>query len=177
MANWPHLPAYFMIVLMGLGVAADDKTPKFNVKTRKMADTVRAQIDDGKVVFSVKSPSGIGSATIERVEKNWPETVALKLHLKGLENLVVSNGKVKLNVAVSSQDGKLRVRLWKDDKEAEQLDQKSPYWIDIRIIGADGKPAQELPVKDGHFAMILPKAFLKGSPKSLSVQWIDFFRG
>ena len=177
MAIWPHLPAYCMIVLTGLGGTADAEAPKFNVKTRKMANTVQAQADDGKVVFSVKSPSGIGSATIERVDKNWPEAVALKLHLKGLESLTVSNGKVKLHVAVSSQDGKLRVRLWKDDKEAEQLDQKSPYWMDIRIIGADGKPAQELPLKDGHFAMILPKAFLKGSPKSLSVQWIDFFRG
>jgi hypothetical protein len=140
MAVWLRIPALCIVVFTGLKVAADDKAPKFNVKTGKMDDTVQAQRDDGKVVFSVKSPSGIGSATIERVEKSWPDAVALKLHLDGLESLVISNGKVKLNVAVSSQDGNLRVRLWKDDKETEQLDEKSPYWMGICIIGADGKP-------------------------------------
>jgi hypothetical protein len=175
MAAWLRVVALWIFVLTGLGMAADT-TPKFNVTTRKMDDTVQAQTNDGKVVFSVKSPSGIGSATIERVEKNWPEAVALKLHLKGLESLVISNGKAKLHVAVSSQEGKLRVRLWKDDKETEPLDQKSPCWMDVRIIGADGKPVKELPLKDGSFEMTLPKAFLDGSPKSLTLQWIDFHR-
>jgi hypothetical protein len=174
MAAWLRILGLF--VLTGLGMAADDKAHKFNVTTRKMDDTVQAQTNDGKVIFSVKSPSGIGSATIERVDKNWPEAVALKLHLSGLESLVVANGKDKLNVAVSNQEGKLRVRLWKDGKETDQLDQKSPYWMDIRIIGADGKPARELPLKDGYFEMTLPKVFLDGSSKSLTLQWIDFHR-
>jgi hypothetical protein len=177
MAVWLRILALCAFVATGLSVAADDKPPKFNVKTRKMDDTVQAQADDRKVVFVVKSPSGIDSATIERVEKNWPEAVALKLHLNGLESLVVSNGKVKLHAAVSSQEGKLQVRLWKDDKEAEPLDHKSPYWMDIRSSAADGKPAQKLPLKDGHFDMTLPKAFLEGNPASLSVHWIDFYRG
>lgn len=177
MAVWLRIPALCIFVLTGLGAAAEDKAPKFKVTTRKMDDTVQVQVDGGKVVFSVKSPSGIGSATIERTEDKWPVTVTLKLHLKGLEKLVVSTSKVKLNVAVSSQDGKLRVRVWKDDKEADLLDAKSPYWMEVRIVGADGKPAKELPLKDGHFEMTLPKAFLEDHPKSLSVEWIDFYRG
>lgn len=48
--------------------------------------------------------------------------------------------------------------------------------MEVHIVGADGKPAKELPLKDGHFEMTLPKAFLEGQPKSLSVQWIDFYR-
>jgi hypothetical protein len=44
----------------------------------------------------------------------------LRLHLKGLENFKVTNGKVTLEAAVSSQDGK--VRLWKDGKEDSPLD-------------------------------------------------------
>jgi hypothetical protein len=103
--------------------------------------------------------------------------VTLKLHLKVLESLVLSSGKVKLSASVSSQEEKPRVRLWKDDKEDEPLDQKSPLWMDIRLIGADGKPAQKLPLKDGWFEMTLPKALLEGNPPSLSVQWIDFYRG
>jgi hypothetical protein len=176
MAVWLRILVLWFFVLTGLGMGADDKAPKFTVTTRKRDDTVQAQTDNGKVVFSVKSPSGIGGATIERVEKSWPEAVALKLHLNGLESLVISNGKVKLNVAVSSQDRKLRVRLWKDDKEAEQFDPKSPYWMDIRVIGADGKPAKDLPLKGGHFHMTLPRAFLEGNPMSMSMEWIDFYR-
>ena len=61
----------------------------------------------------------------------------LRLHLKGLENIKVSNGKVTMEAAVSSQDGK--VRLWKDGKEDSPLDAKSPYWMEIRIVGHDGK--------------------------------------
>jgi hypothetical protein len=159
------------------GSAADDRTPKFNVKTRKMADTVQIEGDQARVVLSVKSPSGIGSAIIDRVEKSWPGAVALKLHLGGLESLVISNGKEKLSVAVSSQDGKPRVRVWKDDKEGEPLDSKSSHWMEVRIVGADGKPAEALPLKNGTFEMTLPRALLEGNPPSLTVQWIDFYRG
>lgn len=164
-------------LLSSLAWAVEDNASKFKVTTRKMDDTVQVQGDAGHVVFSVNSRSGIGSATIERTEDKWPEKVTLKLHLKGLEHLVVSNGKWKLNVAVSNHEEKLRVRLWKDDKETDLLDAKSPCWMEVRVVGADGKPAKELPLKDGYFEMSLPKAFLEDHPKSLSLQWIDFYRG
>jgi len=51
--------------------------------------------------------------------------VNLRLHLKGLENLKVGNGKVTIEAAASSQDGELL--LWKDGKEHEPLCSKSPY--------------------------------------------------
>ncbi len=163
------------LILTGLSAAAD--AARFQVTTRKTDDKVEVQGDAGKVVFAVKSASGIGSAAIARTQEKWPDTVVLKLHLKGLESLVVANGKTKLQAAVSRQDGKLRVRLWKDDREDEPLDPRSPYWMEIRAVGADGKPASELPLGDGHFEMTLPKALLESSPRSLSVQWIDFYRG
>jgi len=163
------------VILTGLGAA--DNTPRFKVTTRKADDKMEVQGDGGNVIFSVKSPSGIGSATLERTEEKWPEAVVVKLHLKGLESFVVSNGKTKINAAVSRQDGKLRVRLWKDEKENEPLDRKSPYWMEIRAVGTDGKPANEIPLKDGHFEMTLPKTMLDKNPKSLSLEWIDFYRG
>ena len=77
MAAWLRVLALCILILTSLGVTAEDKVPKFKVTTRKMDDTVQAQADAGKVVFSVKSPSGISSATIERTEDKWPETVTL----------------------------------------------------------------------------------------------------
>jgi hypothetical protein len=40
-----------------------------------------------------------------------------------------------------------------------------------------GKPAKELPLKDGYFEIALPKAFFDGNPKTVTLNWIDFYRG
>ena len=102
--------------------------------------------------------------------------MVLRLHLKGLENFKVTNGKVKLEGSASLQDGKPVVRLWKDGKEDAPLDAKSPYWMEVRIVGGDGKQAKEIPLKGGYFEMPLPKALFEGNPKSITVNWIDFYR-
>ena len=48
--------------------------------------------------------------------------------------------------------------------------------MEIRMVGGDGKPAKVIPLKDGYFEMALPRAFFEGQPKSISLNWIDFFR-
>jgi hypothetical protein len=70
----------------------------------------------------------------------------------------------------------LKVRIWKDGKEDAPLDDKNAFWTDIRIMGDDGKSAKELPLKDGYFEMSLPKALFEGQPKSITLNWIDFYR-
>jgi len=135
---------------------------------------VEVRADKDKTLFIVNSPFGISNAAIERTGEKWPDAVVLRLHLKGLENFKVTTDKVKLEGSVSSQDGK--VRLWKDGKEDAPLDAKSPYWMTIRMIGGDGKPAKAIPLKDGFFEMMLPKAFMEGNPKTITVGWIDFYR-
>jgi hypothetical protein len=66
--------------------------------------------------------------------------------------------------------------LWKDGKEGAPLDEKSPFWMDIGMVGGDGKSAESIPLSDGYFEMQLPKAFFKGNPRSITVNWIDFYR-
>jgi hypothetical protein len=127
-------------------------------------------------VFNVMSPFGISGAVIEREGEKWPETVVLRLHLKGLENFRASNGKVTLHAAAGIRDGKPQVRLWKDDMEVFPLNEKSPFWMDIHILTGDGKPAKEIPLKDGSFEVTLPRAFFEGNPKTITLNWIDFYR-
>ena len=127
-------------------------------------------------MFAVKSPFGISQAVIERREDTWPKAVVLRLHLKGLSSFRASNGKVTLGAAVSIQEGKKQVRLWQDGKEDAPLDEKSPLWLDVRIVGGDGKPARELPLKGGYFEAALPRALFEGNPKSITLTWIDFYR-
>jgi hypothetical protein len=154
-----------------------EQKPRFKITTRKANDSVSIDTDKDRTVFVVKSPFGISQADIERLEDQWPAAVVLRLHLKGLEGLKIGNGKVTLHAAVSVQDGKAKVRLWKDGKEEAVLDEKSPWWMPIRVVGGDGKPARELPLKDGFFEISLPQAFFEGNPKTITAQWIDFYRG
>jgi hypothetical protein len=137
---------------------------------------VDVKTEKDKVIVSVQSPFGISHADIERAGEMWPDAVVVRLRLKGLENFKVTSGKVKLEGSASLRDGKAVVRLWKDGKEDEPLDAKSPFWMEVRIVGGDGKQAKEIPLKGGYFELPLPKAFFEGNPKAITVNWIDFYR-
>jgi hypothetical protein len=102
--------------------------------------------------------------------------VVLRLHLKGLSRFRASNGKVTLNAVASIQDGKPRVRLWRDRNEDDRLDKESPLWTDIRILSSDGKPAAKMYLKNGYFEKVLPRTFFEGNPKAITLTWIDFYR-
>jgi hypothetical protein len=164
------------IALADDGEAPHGQPAKFKITTRRKDDTVEVRSEKSKATFSVTSPFGIGQAVIERKGATWPEAVVLRLRLKGLSSLRASNGKVTLDVAVSIQEGKQKVRMWKGGNEDAPLDQKSPFWTDIRIVGGDGKRAGEFPLKGGYFEMALPRAFFEGNPKSVTLHWIDFSR-
>src|SRR5262245_46346082 len=153
-----------------------DQPAKFKITTKRKDDSVEVRADKDKAVFAVKSPFGISEAVIEREGEKWPDAVVLRLHLKGLSSFRASNGKVRLDAAVSIEEGKQKVRVWKDGKEVAPLDEKSPLWLEVRIVGGDGKPAKEFPLKDGYFEVALPKAFFDGNPKAITLNWIDFYR-
>ena len=167
-------PALFVLAL--ITTAAADDPPPLKVTTKRADDRVDVKAEKDKVIVSVQSPFGISHADIERAGEKWPDAVVLRLHLKGLENFRASNGKVRLEGSASVQEGKPLVRLWKDGKEETPLDSKSPFWMDLRILGGDGRPAKDIPLTDGYFEMQLPGAFFEGNPKSITVNWIDFYR-
>jgi hypothetical protein len=156
--------------------APDTPSAEFKITTRKADDAVSVRSEQGRTVVTVKSPFGMSQAVLERLGEVWPEAVVLRLHLKGLSSFQASNGTVTLDAAVSLQEGRTRVRIWKDGKENSPLDETSPFWMDIHIVGGDGRPAQELPLKDGYFEVTLPKVFFAGSPKSITLNWIDIYR-
>ncbi len=163
-----------MAAVLSTGCTDVVKKTQFKITTKRDNDKVDVKVEQDTTVFSVHSPFGISQTVIDRTDGNWPDIVMLRLHLKGLENFKVSNGIITLEAAVSSQDGKLR--LWKDGKEDSHLDAKSPYWTEIRMFGDDGKPVKTIPLKDGYFEIQLPKALLEDNPKSITVNWIDFYR-
>lgn len=169
-----YLTSVLLVLTVAVATSNGDNTPPFKITTKRDNDRVEVKAEKDKGAFSVHSPFGISHAVIERRGEKWPDAVVLRLHLKGLENFQITNVKVKLEASVSSQDGK--VRLWKDGKEDSPLDAQSPYWMEIRMVGSDGKPAKAIPLNDGYFQIPLPKAFFEGNPKSITVNWIDFYR-
>jgi hypothetical protein len=174
------LPLTVLLAVSVTALAADgdakDQPPRFKITTKRKDDSVEVKAEKEKAVFAVKSPFGIGRAVIERREDTWPKDVVLRLHLKGLSSFRASNGKVTVDAAVSIQEGKKQVRLWQDGKADSPLDQKGPFWVDVRLVGGDGKPARELPLKGGYFEVALPRALFEGNPQSVTLTWIDFYR-
>lgn len=146
----------------------------FKITTKRESDRVKVRADTDKAIVSIHSPVGISQVAVERTNGKWPEAVVIRLHLQGLESFQISNGNVKLEASVSSQNG--TVRLWQDDKEDALLDAESSLWMEIRMVGKDRKPTRTIPLKEGYFEMQLPKGTFKGNPKTITMSWIDFHR-
>ena len=168
------------LALLSITTIVADETQMpgtFKVVTKQKKDRVKVSGKGDQTVFSITSPRGIGGATIQRTAAHWPKEVVVRLHFRGLESFSVSNGKIKLSASVLSHSGNTRLlHLWEEGKEGPRLDKDSPYWMDIRVADAQGKPAGGLPQGHGYFEMILPKALFGGNPKSLNLGWIDFYR-
>lgn len=43
-------------------------------------------------------------------------------------------------------------------------------------VGKDGEPVKTIPLEDGFFEMQLPKVLFEDNPKSITLNWIDFYR-
>lgn len=170
-----HL-AIVAVITAFISIGCSDilEEPQFTITTKRDDDKIEVNVENDKVVFSVRSPFGISQATIERRNIDWPDTVIFRLHLNGLEHFKVTNGELILEAAVSSQNG--NVREWKDGKEDSPLVANSPNWMEIRIVGSDGKSTTTIPLKDEYFELQLPKTLFEGNPKSITVNWIDFYR-
>ena len=141
----------------------------------KDGDSVDVKVDKDRTLFDVKSPFGIGRASIDRRKPDWPSTVTVRLRLKGLEHLQIVAGTKKLEAAVGVRNGRPEIRAWKDGDENHSLDDKSPFWPKIAVVDR-GQPAQATPLMDGWFDIELPRALLEGNPPSIEVSWIDFYR-
>jgi hypothetical protein len=57
-------------------------------------------------------------------------------------------------------------------KRVAALDDKSPYYTEVRIVGGHGK----IPLKDGYFEVPLPAKLFEGNPEEIRLRWIDFYR-
>jgi hypothetical protein len=177
----PYLLQLLLVVATTIGLRSGlthsaEPPSTFKITAKRDTDKVVVSSEKQKTFFDIHSSFGISHAVIERTAAEWPESMVLRLHLTGLESFQVKCGETTLHASVSSQGGEKPIRLWKNEAEDEPLDSTSPLWTEIRMIGSDGKPTQTIPVPDGYFEIELPKALREGNPKTMTLNWIDFYR-
>lgn len=142
---------------------------ELEASTRKDTSRVRIEQSGGNTVLDITSKTGIGVATITRKSEKWPETILVRLHLRGLESFKVENGKLAVEWSVSgSGKSASRVTLREGRKETP-IDQTSPYFSASEKVVGKGD-------KGGHFEVPLPAKLFAGNPEEITLRWIDFYR-
>ncbi len=157
--------------------AADDSTPSsLRWKLRRAEDRIEARYADEAARLSIQSPSGIGEAVFERTGATWPAKVVLQLHLRGLESLRITTGDTVLGAAVGLTEGRMTQRSWRGASEERELADNDPWRVKVRAVDAQGRPATKVPLEDGLLEVEFPEAMLRENPRSITLEWIDFYR-
>ncbi|MFO0868706.1 MAG: hypothetical protein U0935_07115 [Pirellulales bacterium] len=173
-----RVSAIVAIVGLSRAVVGADPPTRFRVTTTRPGERLEIQDEPQRVVFTVHSPQGIGKLVMERTEAKWPEVVVLRLRLRGLESLRVSQEELTLHAAVSSQTPPVPTRLWLNEREDQLLDERSPYWTTIRAVRRPADPEEaSAPPPIDYFELQIPRIFLERQPRTITLHWIDFYRG
>lgn len=171
-----RLPATSLMIpamILGFGSGSLADAPVEVRAVRDQSNEVTLRLKKEGLEITVKSPPGLGSCVLVRRGDSWPERIVLQLHLKGLEALKVTSLEEELEASISSTGKNLvSLQFFRQGKRIP-LDRQSPYWSSPRMV-ADG---EGIPLRDGYFEFVLPRALLRHNPAEIEIDWIDFYRG
>lgn len=158
------------VTCLSLAAASNaDEKPLLQVTGGKKETKVTHQSADDGVTIDIQSPAGIDRVTITRTSDSWPKKLHVRLHLRGLEQLIIKHDGCSLQWHISST-GAPKSRL-EDDQEIE-VTATDAFYAEVKI--ASKQPS--IPLKDGYFELQIPAKVFEGNPKQLQIAWIDFFR-
>lgn len=115
------------------------------------------------LLIDITSPTGIGSATIEKTAGQWPPKIVMRLHVKGLESFMFRYGDTTVDVSVSSHGDNAVHEVYEQPGKMGAVIPGSPYWIAVT-------PGE------GYFDLAAPADFLKSGENKFTMEWIDFYR-
>ena len=163
------------------------------LKTRTApGEKVAGEVHKEIVEIDLRSEKGIGECTLTRKGDNWPETMTVRMHLRGLESfeLVYEGGQcegsrqvgtVRLSGGWSSTQGPLA---WEKSvlcKDSPVLggEKWKPKTGGIRVGGSKVDSPVRIPLPDGCYfeCTITSEWFENENPQSIELRWVDFFRG
>jgi hypothetical protein len=156
--------------------ASHDDGPSWKIELRRKDDRAEVEESSELTQLDIRSPFGISHAVVHRSTKPWPAKVRVRLHLRGLEQLRLVHDAVTLETAFSSQRLPQTITLRQPDKSELSIDKKHPLWFDVLLDEKNREAKNPLPLKEGYFEFVIPKAFLADDVTTCRIEWIDFFR-
>ena len=148
--------------------------PVFSIDAKNQNDQVNIQYVDGAAIVDIQSPTGIGSAKLELESGDMPESMLLRIHIHGLEEIRLISDQAVI-VASGSSSGLFAI----NDQRVISLGSEysitpiDPLWMKIEIISDQAK---KIPLEAGYFEINVPREFLRNAENFFEIQWIDFYR-
>ena len=164
-------------VLLAACVAASEGqgSPVVRAEAQGDGNVAQVTVTGRAVAIDLWSDSGIGSAVVPLAGGPAPESVELRLHLQGLEELRLSFGRQLIVASVASGPGHdVRQRRVGPDGAERDLKPDKPGWLAVAVVADEADPP--FPLRDGYFAVTLPAEALIEGDGALTIAWIDFFR-
>ncbi len=115
------------------------------------------------VLIDITSPTGIGSAAIEKTSGQWPGKIVMRLHTQGLEQFTFRYGNTSIDLSVSSQGDHAVHEVVTQSGKTATINAGDPYWIAVT-------PEQN------YFDLQAPADFLNSGENQFTIEWIDFYR-
>ncbi len=154
-------------------VRAQDSKPEFRVTLKNGDDKVAILDEHAQTIIEIHSDFGIGSASFELVAGSMPETLLLRLHLKGLEEFRITSSQTVLSASVSGGEAGQPVseRIVSSMGEFPILP-GHPLWMNVVVV-ADNT---NIPLHEGFFEVKIPREFIRNAGASFEIRWVDFYR-
>ncbi len=173
---WGWLVAWAVLAGCAAPAPSGAPVPQFAFDVKGDGNILAVSTTDGRATLDVRSSTGIGQAAVRLTSGEWPETMILQLHLRGLEQLRLGYGDNSLTLSVASGSGRVAYESLQTPVSQEQtLTLRHPFWLDVDIVSEESAP--RLPLEQGFFQVTLPTALLREMGSSFSISWIDFYRG
>jgi hypothetical protein len=168
-----------LVLASALGVAllgchsSRSLVPGVTVLPGRNDPQVAVEIYPDRAVLDIESPCGIGSATVELLERFHPRHLSLRLHLRGLEELRFTYaGRTVITSLAANGSHEVRERLLKNGAE-RMLVMDDRHWMKVRLAGG---AVPVIPLREGWIEVDVPRDFAKSGARHFAIEWVDFFR-
>jgi hypothetical protein len=149
----------------------------FSIVTDRPDNEVDLTAEGATAIFEIASLGGIGQAHIRWLGGVEPERILLRLHLRGLEELRLTDGDTVRTVTIQSTNGGVRQSIAAAGTLVERdITADDPLWLPTRIIAPAANQGPVIPLRDGYIEVELPPGVLSRTSPLLAVHWVDFFR-
>jgi hypothetical protein len=116
-----------------------------------------------RLLIDITSPTGIGSARIEKTSGKWLPKIVMRLRVMGLESFKFRYADTIVDVNVSSHGDQTVSETYQQGGQTGVIKAGDPYWI-VVTRGA------------GYFDLEAPANFFKSGENKFTIDWIDFYR-